>query len=627
MDLIVIDFETHYTQSYSLRKLTTEQYIRDQRFELIGFAMKVNDGATEWFTGSDEHLKRILDEVNWKRSMLLAHNTIFDAGILSFRYGIHPKKLLDTMCMGRAWLGVDTSVSLANMANHYGVGQKGDEVLNALGKRRADFTVDEMARYGQYCVNDVDLTYKIFNILMQEERFPVKELGLIDLTLKMFTKPHLILDATLLEKHLQNVRTSKLEHMVNALMAIGEFESAAMVMLEGEAMTLAQKLLRSNDLFANALRTVGVEPPTKVSPTTGKTTWAFAKTDDGFRALQEHEDDRVQVLARARVGVKTTLEESRTGRFIEMAKRGPIPIPLKYAGARTARWAGMDNVNLQNLPSRGDNTLKRAITAPDGYVVVGADLSNIELRVGLWLAGQMGQLQKLGSGLDLYKDFASQVFDVAYDDVTKDQRFIGKTSQLSLIYGVGANKLRQAIKVGSGTDIGEAEAVRIVNLYRTQYNDVKSTWDDGEDALKCIVHNNTRSYGHNNLISIQGSKGCLMPSGLYMRYPGLTQETERNRKHWVYHTRKGKEHLYGAKFFQGLVQGIARCVMGEQMLNICKKYPILLTVHDAVYILAKATEAETAMQYVLDCMRTAPEWIPEIPLDAEAAYGKTLADC
>ena len=626
MDLIALDMETFYDNEYSLRKLTTEAYIRDPRFEVIGFAAKVNDGPTTWHTGDKEQIRRALAQYDWNNCALLAQNTMFDAGILSFRFDIHPKRLLDTMCMGRAALGVDVSVSLANLAKVYKVGAKGDEVIHALGKRRLDFTPEELARYGQYCVNDAELTYDIYARMIQDG-FPLGELKLIDMTLRMFTQPKLILDTALLKQHLKEVQDTKRQHLVNTLEAIGKPDLAAIAMMDGESSEPIQKALRSNDQFAELLESMGVVPPTKVSPTTGKTTWAFAKTDDGLRALQEHEDPRVQAVVTARLGVKTTLEETRTERFIGMSARGVFPIPLKYAGARTYRWSGMDAVNLQNLPSRGDDTLKRAIQAPEGYVVVGADLSNIELRVGLWLAGQTDKLKQLGEGRDLYKDFASKVFDVPYDEVTKEQRFIGKTSQLSLIFGVGADKLRQAIKIGSGTDIGADSAKRIVDLYRTQYSRVKSAWDDGDDCLAKIMHNQTRTYGHKNLIQVQGKLGCLLPSGLYLRYPELSQITEENRKKWVYQTRKGREYLYGAKFFQGLVQSLARCVMGEQMLQINRRYHVLLTVHDAVYIIVKEDQADEAVEFVLGQMRIAPKWMPDIPLDAEVAYGKTLADC
>lgn len=626
MDLITLDTETFYDNEYSLRKLTTEAYIRDPRFEVIGTAVKINDGPTEWFSGDMGQTARWLRRFNWDNSALLAQNTMFDAGILSFRFDIHPKRMLDTMCMGRAALGVDVSVSLQNLAKHYGVGVKGTEVQNALGKRREDFTPQELHRYGGYCINDAELTYDIYKRMIQDG-FPLSELKLIDMTLRMFTQPKLILDTTLLKQHLKEVQDTKRQHLVNTLEAIGKPDLAAIALMDGESSEPIQKALRSNNQFAELLESLGVIPPTKVSPTTGKTTWAFAKTDDGLRALQEHEDPRVQAVVTARLGVKTTLEETRTERFIGMSTRGVFPIPLKYAGARTFRWSGMDAVNLQNLPSRGDNTLKRAIQAPEGHAVVGADLSNIELRVGLWLAGQTDRLKLLGEGRDLYRDFASKVFGVDYDDVTKEQRFIGKTSQLSLIYGVGANKLRQAIKVGSGTDIGEAESQRIVNLYRHDYARVKQVWEAGETALASIMHNRKQSYGNQGLVQVVGRMGCRLPSGLYLRYPELTQLKEDNRSKWIYQTRKGKEYLYGAKFFQGLVQSLARCVMGEQMITIGKKYSIVLTVHDAVYILADRDEAPQAMQYMLDVMRTPPAWMPDIPLDAEAAFGLTLADC
>lgn len=626
MDLITFDIESYYDKEYSLTKLTPEAYIKDPRFELIGFSIKVNDGKPRWFTGDMEHYKRILGAIDWDNTALLAHNTAFDAAVLAFLFGVHPAKLLDTMCMARAQLGVDVSVSLANLAKRYEVGEKGDEVIAALGKRKADFTPAELKQYGVYCKNDVQLTYDIFNKQISIG-FPVKELSLIDITLRMFTQPRLELDEALLHKHLEEVRETKNEHLFKALNAIGEHETAAkLAMGNPDALELSQKILRSNDKFAAALELLHVDPPMKTSPTTGKMTYAFAKTDEGFKALLEHEDSRVQTLASARLGVKTTIEESRTERFIDISRRGGVlPVPLKYAGARTFRWSADGAINMQNTPRT--STLKKAIRAPQGYVIVGADLSNIELRVGLWLAGQLDKLKLLETGIDLYKDFASKVFNVAYDDVTKDQRFIGKTSQLSLIYGVGANKLRQAIKTGSGTDIGETEAKRIVDMYRTQYALVKQMWDDGEDALKCILHNMQRNYGHTGLIKVMGREGCEMPSGLYMRYPQLTQITEENRKKWVYTTRKGKEHLYGAKFFQGLVQGIARCVMAEQMIRIAKRYQTLLTVHDAVYILAKEDEAQEAMDFVLAQMRRAPKWLPGIPLDAEAGFGQTLADC
>lgn len=338
MDIITLDMETYYDKAFSLSKMTTEAYIRDPRFEVIGVAVRVNYADTVWFSGSKKDTAEFLKQFDWVNSALLCQNTMFDAGILSFIFDIHPKVMLDTMCMARAWLGVDVSVSLKSLAQHYGVGEKGTEVLQALGKKRADFSAQELSSYGQYCVNDVELTYDIFNKMITEG-FPKKELKVIDVTLRMFTRPLLHLDLELLAKHLENVKQVKADHVkqVGAMLITADGDAYTEEDLTDEAI---KKLLQSNPKFAQVLESLHVEVPMKTSPSTGNPTYAFAKTDEAFKELLEHDDVRVQAVVSARLGVKTTLEETRTERFMDMALRGRVPIPLKYAGARTHRWSG-----------------------------------------------------------------------------------------------------------------------------------------------------------------------------------------------------------------------------------------------------------------------------------------------
>jgi DNA polymerase I-like protein with 3'-5' exonuclease and polymerase domains len=601
--IITVDFETLYDKTYSLSKMTVEEYVRDDRFEVIGVGIKVDDAETVWFSGTKDETRKHLRQYDWANSLVLAHNTMFDGAIMSWHFGITSKGWLDTLCMARAIHGVDAGGSLKALAERYEIGQKGDEVINALGKRRADFNADDLGRYGAYCCNDVDLTYKLFNILAQS--FPKKELKVIDTTLKMFIEPELELDTILLEQHLIDVKTKK-EKLL-------------------EAAAADKEILMSNDKFAELLKTLGVDPPTKISARTGKQAWAFAKTDEEFKALTEHPDTRVQALVAARLGNKTTLEETRTQRFIDISKRGKLPVPLRYYGARTGRWAASDSINMQNIPRT--SKLKAAICAPDGFVIVGADLSNIELRVGLWLAGQQDKLALLGAGHDLYKDFAASVFNVPYDEVTKDQRFIGKTSQLSLIYGVGAKKLQAAVKTGSGNDIGEDSANDIVRLYRETYVGVVDMWRRGSDVLESVLTHRAMNYGNAGFFSVDGANGVLLPSGLYMQYPNLQKNIVDNKTQWTYAVRNGRDKIYGAKVFQGLTQATARCIIAEHMLHIQKRFRVALTVHDALYLIVPETQAQEALDFTLGVMRTAPEWMPDIPLDAEAGYGKTLADC
>ena len=606
MQLMTLDIESFYSKTYSLSKLTTEEYINGDEFEVIGVSIKLGDAPTTWHTGSRLQITNILNRYNWNDITLVAHNCFFDASILSLYFGIFPARYMDTLSMARAVHGISVGGSLAKLAEHYELGVKGTEVVDAMGKYRKDFTKEELARYGEYCINDTELTYKLLQKLTPH--FNSTELSLIDMTIRMGADAKLEVDMLLLQAHLDYVLDEK-ERLLSTVAA-------------------DKSELMSNPKFAKLLEDHGVEVPMKVSPTTGENTYAFAKTDDGFKALLEHSNPTVQALALARLGVKSTLEETRTIRFMNIANRmGSLPIPLKYYGAATGRWAAGSGqkVNFQNLP-RG-SILKEAIVAPQGQVIVGADLSNIELRVGMWVAGEMSALKLLGEGGDLYKDFASKVFDVPYDEVTKDQRFIGKTSQLSLIFGVGAAKLRAAVKAGSGKDLPNAQ--EIVDLYRSTYTGVTGLWSKCGDAIKAMALNSNFTFGNNDIFAVEGTKGIKFPSGMYMQYPELAHEVnkETGERGYKYKLRNGYDRLYGGKLTNNLVQGTARCIMSEAMVRVNKRYPIVLTIHDALYILAPEDEAQEALDFLIEEMTKTPLWMAGLPLDAEGKYGKSLAEC
>jgi DNA polymerase I-like protein with 3'-5' exonuclease and polymerase domains len=399
MNLITIDFETYYDKGFSLRKMTTESYIRDPRFEVIGVGVKVNNGATEWASGTHEELKDYLQSFDWSKTILLCHNTMFDGAILSWLFDVHPYLLADTLCIARALHGVEVGGSLAALAIRYGIGAKGTEVQDALGKRREDFTEEDLGTYGDYCINDVELTYKLFNIMGKD--FPKQELRLIDCTLRMFVDPVLELDLPLLKQHLKDTKQEKEDLITSS--------------------GVTKKELMSNPQFAELLRAVGVTPPTKTSLTTGKETLAFAKTDEQFQALLEHEDPRVQLLVSSRLGVKGSLEESRTQRFISIAKRGLMPVPIRYYAAHTGRWGGDDKINIQNLPSRGVNgkKLKSSMLAPKGYTLVDCDSSQIEARVLAWLAEQEELVSAFAAKKDVYITMAATIYGVPEDKVAK----------------------------------------------------------------------------------------------------------------------------------------------------------------------------------------------------------------
>lgn len=429
---------------------------------------------------------------------------------------------------------------------------------------------------------------------------------LIDMTVRMHSEPQFILDVPTLLDHLYHTKKRKEELLT--------------------ASGIAKEDLMSNPKFAEILRTYGVTPPLKISPATNKETYAFAKTDEDMKALLDYPDFDVQAIVAARLGTRSTIEESRTERFIEIAESGGVlPIPLKYYGADvTGRWSGCDGVNMQNLPRT--SLIKSAIQAPEGYAIVGADLSNIELRVSLYFSGQTDKLQIIADGMDLYKDFAATAFKVDYDDVTKDQRFVGKTSILGLGFGTGAFKLRESIRAMSGNDIGKKESERIVELYRSEFDQVKSTWSDGTQVLKDMRDNAPSKFGALKL-SVVGKQGVLLPSGLYLKYPNLKELETDTGMEWSYASHRGsRRKIYGGKVVQNCIQSLARCIMGEAMVRITKRYKIALTIHDSCYCVVPEDEAQEALDFIIKELCKEPKWMPGIPLGAEGAFGKTLKE-
>ena len=616
MQILTIDFETYYDRTYSLSKLTTEEYIRDSQFETIGVAVRRNDEDTEFFSGTKEQTKEWLDKWEWGDAVAVAHNAVFDMAILNWHFDIRPKRIVDTLSMLRAIDGPDAGNSLAKAAERYGLGVKGDEVINALGKRRLDFTREEMYYYGKYCMNDVKLTYDLFKRIAVG--FPTSELRLIDLTIRMFTEPVLELDKWTLTSHLVKVQNLKTQLLNKAV--------------------ISKENLMSNPKLAETLTSLGVEPPMKISPTTGKETYAFAKNDEAFKALLEHDSPIVQAIVAARLGVKSTLEESRTERFIKIAERGTLPVPLRYYAAHTGRWGGDDKVNLQNLPRK--SSLKKAILPPEGHEFIDCDSSQIEARTLAWLAGQndlveffdknnaevAAGVEKENMQYDPYKIMASQIYGIPVDDITDDQRFVGKTTILGCGYGMGAAKFKAQLKTFN-VDMELEECERIIHVYRATYPMIPLLWQQAGRALKAMMRNATAPLGCGETLTVCGTAGIKLPNGLSLKYPNLREKAllGSSHKEIVYDTKKGRAviptRIYGGKLIENVCQALARIIIGEQMLMVARKLRVVMTVHDAVGVIAPTEKADEARRFVEDCMRIRPKWATALPLNCESKMG------
>ena len=614
MRLITLDFETYYHKDYGLKKFTTEAYIRDPQFEVIGVGVKVGDGETVWKSGSHEHIKGFLEGLDIPGSYLIAHNMAFDGAILSWHYDIKPKYYIDTLSMARPITGLTVGGSLAALAKKFCLGEKGTEVVNALGKRRADFTPHELAAYGEYCKNDVDITWNLYHVLKQYST--PKEMYIIDLMLRMYTDPVLQLEATGLQAHLEAVQSKK-EKLMERICA-----------------TIGRDNLMSNPQFAEVLKKLGVEPPTKFSLRTGKETYAFGKTDVEFKALLDHHDPRVQAVVSARLGVKSTLEETRTESFIAIAKRGPLPILLNYYGAHTGRASGGDKINLQNLPRGG--ALRKSISAPAGHTLVACDSSQIEARVVGWLAGQEDLVEDFRAGVDIYSKFASAVYGREIDKaVDKVERFVGKTCILGLGYGMGKDKFKQTLKIGQAgvsVDMPIEDAERVVNLYRGQYPFIAQLWKSAQAALEAMAGGYTYELGVGVALRCEGDK-IYLPNSMFVHYPNLRKEG----KEFVYDGRYGSVKIYGGKVVENVVQALARIVVFDQMAKVDQalrkqdtethRFKVVLTVHDEVVACVPENFGKACLSLMEMAMSTPPKWASSLPVTCEGGIGPTYGDC
>jgi DNA polymerase I-like protein with 3'-5' exonuclease and polymerase domains len=623
MSLITLDFETYYTdKDLGFRTQTTEEYIRDPRFEVIGVSVQVNDGSPVWFSGERETTRKWLAQFNWKESLVLAHNTLFDGAILAWHFGIKPMALADTLCMARALHGVEVGGSLAKLATRYNVGVKGDEVVKAINKRRVDFTPEELALYGEYCRNDVDLTYKLFLLMIPS--FPQEELKLIDMTLKMFTEPVLYVEQSTLQERLTELQEEKsrlLQGLMEQLKCATEEE--------------VREKLSSNKKFAEVITGFGIEVPYKTSVTTGKQIPALAKKDEGFIALTENDDPFIQQLCAVRLGTKSTLEEKRIERFMDIGKRnkGALPIPLKYYGAHTGRWSGTDKVNFQNLPSRDPKkkALKKAIVPPDGYMVINSDSSQIEARVLAWLAGQEDVVKQFANGEDVYSIFASNVYGRKITKADPTERFVGKTCILGLGYGTGAMKLQHTLATSQPVSVklDEEECKRIVGVYRDNNSSIIALWREADRMLENMIDGKIKkpiAFGEYECVHYD-KDGIILPNGFRIRYANLRRVTKDDKTQIVYDSRKGEVSIWGGAVVENVVQALARIVVGTQMCEINNKYRVALTVHDAAVVVADMDDVDDAIEFVTSVMSKAPDWAKGLPVACEAKVGVTYGDC
>jgi hypothetical protein len=623
--IICLDAETFYGDDYTLSKMTTEAYVRDKRFECHGWAVKWSPNtSTYWY--DDRQARYIFAQEDWSDTAIICHHAQFDGLILSHHYGIVPKLYLDTLSCARLLLGNHLSVGLDALAKHFGLAAKTvpynafrNMHWNQLGRVTQQQVVDGAC-------HDVDLTWTLFKKLGPQ--IPKEEWAVMDTVIRMFVNPVLRADTEMLAQ-------------------IWEREE------NGKALRLAELGVEASELasaekFASLLRDEGVEPATKdgkVDPKIGKPriNYQFAKTDPFMEDLREHDSPRVRALAEARLGEKSTLMQTRAETLGWMDSRGPLCVYLKYAGASTLRVSGGDGANWLNFKRGSD--MRKAIMAPEGYLLAPVDASQIEFRVCMYLAGQEDVIEQLRNGEDPYLPLACEFYGEKIYKPTKDdprrlemeqKRGASKQANLMCIYGAAGEKFQKTARAGlygPRIDMSIEDADRFVDLFRRTHPKVCDRkigyWGQAEVALRRLAEGSTMQWGP---LTIRDHR-IYLPAGQPLIYdtlewhvPGPDEDVREFelKGFWRMRTRHGWKKMWGSKLVQNICEAVSRVIVSRAMNRITAKgFRVLNWPYDELLILlANDGQQEYHLQECIKEFEREVSWLPGLPLAAEGSLGE-----
>lgn len=603
--LVVLDFETFYSKDFTLKKLGVLQYVRDARFKIHGVGVQINDQPAEWWT---DNLESRLKSIDWSAATLVGHNLYFDATILFEHYGIVPARRIDTMSMAKGVFEPGIPVNLNNVAKLLRLGNKIEGTLTST-KDIETLGVDQLASLGKYCLQDVALTRAVYNKLF--DATPVVELDLIDITLRMGTAPILELNTDEVDLAISEANTEQSNAIGNS--------------------GVDKKVLSSNKQFAAHLQSLDLEVPTKISPTTGEETFALGQNDPEFIELMDAHPELTH-LWEGRAAAKSNLPITRANKWHFIANHGSrkMPMPLRYYGAHTGRWSGMDGINVQNLP-RGSR-LRKAIQAPEGHVVLVGDSSQIELRLNAWFCNQNDILQTLREGQCVYRKMASALFNKHPDNISKDERQFGKVVVLGCGYGMGWRRFKHYCASGplgmAPLHLPEEEAQRVINVYRETNNHIVSMWRELDSRIFTVLYDRNGFEKYKSVVFKFEEVG--LPNGRsldYARLKDINDYYESESPKWKFHRFQRVCNLWGGTLLENIIQALARIVVAEQMLLVDKLPGVQVVgcTHDEIIAVCPERYAEIRFNQMINIMSQRPSWAHKLPLAAEGGWARNYS--
>ena len=337
------------------------------------------------------------------------------------------------------------------------------EEIAGKGKNQLTFNQIQLEQAAEYAAEDADVTMKLQQVLWEklskeptlEKLFKEMELPLLGVLSRMERRGVLIdSDALFLQSNEIANRLSELEEQA--------------YVLAGQPFNLASTKQLQEILF-DKLGLPVIQKTPKGAPSTNE------------EVLEElafsHELPKVLVEHRGLSKLKSTY----TDKLPQMvnSQTGRVHTSYHQAVTATGRLSSSDP-NLQNIPIRNEEgrRIRQAFIAREGFTVVAADYSQIELRIMAHLSQDQGLINAFTQGKDIHRSTAAEIFGVALDEVTSEQRRNAKAINFGLIYGMSAFGLSRQL------GIGRADAQSYMDLYFKRYPGVQTFMHDIREKAK-----------------------------------------------------------------------------------------------------------------------------------------------